>query len=100
MSDTKAYSPAYFQKKFKPITNHFRPHTTMFETTGEEHDYVVSCEPYRVFTLCEYEGQMLVYPGYHIVNRLGYYILPLTVVETIGNFITNITQEINSVQTI
>ena len=78
---SKAYSLTFFQKKFKPITNQFRPHTTMFETVGKEHDYIMSLQPYyahRIYTLCEYDGSMLVYPGYRLVNRLGYYVLPLT----------------------
>lgn len=49
----------------------------MFETYGEELDYVLSIansEPGRVWTWLDCDGEMVVGSGYHLVNRVGYFI--------------------------
>jgi hypothetical protein len=61
--------------KFKPKTNHFRQHGEMlYETYGEEVEYVQSIHPNFVWTLVTGDECDLIVAGYSYVNRLGYYI--------------------------
>ena len=51
----------------------------MFETYGEEHDYVLSVARERngdsfIWTLVDGDGVDAIVAGYHIVNRLGYFV--------------------------
>ena len=63
--------------KYQPIQNHFDG-SDKFETYGEELDYVLSIantEPARVWTLVEGDdGNLYISSGYHLVNRLNYFI--------------------------
>jgi hypothetical protein len=48
-----------------------------YETFGEDIRTVKAADPSRVLTLVDdYCGKSIVLPGFHFVNRLGYYILP------------------------
>jgi hypothetical protein len=63
-------------EKYKPIKNHLvkDPDQQMFETYGEELEYVQSIEPNRIWTYLDGDMSSLVCAGYHFVNRIGYYI--------------------------
>ena len=64
-------------KKFKPIQNKFypnEPETKMFETYGEEVEFVNNYDHRYVWTNLTGEMSDLVCAGYHYVNRIGYYI--------------------------
>ena len=76
-----------WEEKYQPIKNHFsEPQGEFadefvedkFETYGEELDYVLSIadtEPKRVWTLVEGDDSNLyITSGYHLVNRLNYFI--------------------------
>ena len=66
-----------WEAKFKPKTNHFRipNHGEMiYETYGEEVEYVKSLDPKYVWTFVSGDGADLLVAGYAYVNRLGYYI--------------------------
>ena len=76
-----------WEVKYQPIKNHFsEPQGEFadefvedkFETYGEELDYVLSIantEPARVWTLVEGDDSNLyITSGYHLVNRLNYFI--------------------------
>ena len=76
-----------WEAKYQPIKNHFsEPQGEFadefvedkFETYGEELDYVLSIantEPARVWTLVEGDDSNLyIVSGYHLVNRLNYFI--------------------------
>lgn len=76
-----------WEQKYQPIKNHFsEPQGEFadefvedkFETYGEELDYVLSIadtEPKRVWTLVEGDDDNLyITSGYHLVNRLNYFI--------------------------
>lgn len=64
--------------KYQPIQNHIDPHAgDKFETYGAELDYVLSIantEPARVWTLVDGEDGLYITSGYHLVNRLNYFI--------------------------
>jgi hypothetical protein len=65
-----------WEDKFKPIKNQFRndPDETMFETYGEEVDFVSNYDNKYVWTYLQGDMSDLICAGYHYVNRLGYYI--------------------------
>lgn len=73
-----------WQAKYKPIQNHFDENASwggiMFETYGEEYDYVISVNeksPDRVWTIVDDGDKSWVTSGWHYVNRLGYVITEL-----------------------
>lgn len=63
---------------YKPIPNHFTPHAafdgTMFETFGEELEYINSISPEFIWTWIEGDGGSYIIDGRHFVNRLGYFV--------------------------
>lgn len=65
-----------WENKFKPIKNHFSkdPDETMFETYGEEVEYVQKADNKYIWTNIQGDMSDLIVAGYHYVNRLGYYI--------------------------
>ena len=68
---------------YKPVTNHLVPHGAsingwMFETYGEEYEFVKHADQDKVWTVIDGEGSKLyVVAGWHFVNRLGYIITEL-----------------------
>jgi hypothetical protein len=67
-----------WQERFKPIKNHFAkndPDLEMFETYGEEVEFVISkAEENKVWTWADGDYCSFVSNGYHFVNRIGYYV--------------------------
>jgi hypothetical protein len=65
-----------WEDKFKPIHNHFSndPDQNMFETYGEEVEYVIKQDSKHIWTWIQGDMSDLIVAGYHYVNRLGYYI--------------------------
>jgi hypothetical protein len=61
---------------FKPKTNHFNNHEYdyLYETFGQDIEYVKSMHPNFIWTLVSGDGCDLIVAGYAYVNRLGYYI--------------------------
>jgi hypothetical protein len=65
--------------KYQPMENHIDTNAgDKFETYGEELDYVLSIantEPARVWTLVDGDdGNLYITSGYHLVNRVNYFI--------------------------
>jgi len=73
-----------FDEQYPLITNHINPNASwafgdgpgcLFETYGEELDFVRSQDPSTVWTLVDGDdGNQCVISGYHLVNRIGYLI--------------------------
>ena len=72
-----------FAAIFRPKRNHLDEHAsydwsdgfgTLFETFGEELAYVRSQDPFYIWTLVECDGILFVISGFHMVNRLGYFV--------------------------
>ena len=65
-----------FSDKYKPIINKFSkdPTEVMYETYGEEVEYIQNYDPKYVWTYVTGDMCDLIIAGYHYVNRLGYYI--------------------------
>ncbi len=64
---------------YEPVRNHLskNPSGDLFETYGIELGYVLGVAdstPARVWTLVEGDEGTYIISGYHLVNRLGYYI--------------------------
>jgi hypothetical protein len=62
--------------KFKPKTNHFhnQEYYRMYETYGEEVEYVKSIHPNFVWTYVDGDMSSYIVAGMAYVNRIGYYI--------------------------
>lgn len=66
--------------KYKPIKNHLYKYADpdgtmkMFETYGEEVEYIQNYDPKYVWTYVTGDMCDLLVAGYHYVNRLGYYV--------------------------
>ena len=65
-----------FIKQYKPIKNTFNQDSghdgLMFETYGEEYEYVYNFPNYQIWTLHD-DGNTIV-SGIHFINHLGYFI--------------------------
>jgi hypothetical protein len=79
--DTPAYTEyqgwSAWENKFKPIKNHFRDpqhNEIMFETYGEELEFVKAQDPRYVWTNIQGDYSDLIVAGFAYVNRLHYYI--------------------------
>lgn len=66
--------------RYRPEHNFLSPEEAsfggmMFETYGEEHSYVERVAPHRVWTYVDTEdGGLAIVNGYHLVNRIGYFV--------------------------
>ena len=69
-----------WESKYKPIANpnaEDECSADRFETYGEDLDYVLNIEnttPKRVWTLEDIDGQLIICAGYHLVNRINYFV--------------------------
>lgn len=70
-----------FYERFNRIKNHIDDNAAfdgcMFETYGEELKFVQKIAqetPKKVWTITECDGRMCYDSGFHLVNRLGYFI--------------------------
>jgi hypothetical protein len=67
-------------EKYKPIKNHITKYPNkdadydMFETYGDEQEYVYSLDEKLVWTEVQGDCSMLLLAGRHFVNRLNYYV--------------------------
>lgn len=70
---------------YEPISNHIDPNASfqdadgvgiMFETFGEELEYVLSIEPSRIWTYMDSEenDEPIIVSGYHLASRIGHFI--------------------------
>ena len=68
-----------FLEHYKPVDNKLVDNAAydgnMFETYNEELDYIRSVNTNKIWTLVTGDfNQLVITPGYHIVNRLGYFL--------------------------
>lgn len=76
MSKRVSLTWSEFEEQFKPIKNSFRKHSEdfMYETYGEELDFVRSAPENTIWTYSQIDYGFVISEGYHFVNRLGYYV--------------------------
>ena len=69
-----------FFEQHKPIDNHIVGvenavyNGKMFETFGEEYREIIRTPKEKLWTIVETDTGMVLLPGYHYVNRMGYFI--------------------------
>lgn len=67
-----------FTETYQLLPNHLVPDSpyegTMFETFGDELEFVLSQPINNVWTLKDCDGELIVEQGLHFVDRLGYFI--------------------------
>ena len=70
-----------WEDKYKPVQNHINGDASwdgvMYETYGEEYDYVMkvaSLQPHKVWTWVDGDNGTYIINGWHMVNRIGYFI--------------------------
>jgi hypothetical protein len=78
-----------FDDRYKLVPNHLNPNagwaygdsnSCLFETFGEELDYVRTQDPRTIWTLVDgSDGDLYLQSGYHFVNRIGYLLSTLPV---------------------
>ena len=72
-------------KEYEPVINHIDPNASfddgdggvMFETYGPELKFVLNCakaNPLHVWTYMDGKNYPIVCEGYHLVNRIGYFV--------------------------
>ncbi len=61
-------------EKFKPKDNHINGQGKMYDTYGEEYDYIKSLDQKYVWTYVDGDMSSLIIAGHHWVNRIGYYV--------------------------
>ncbi len=84
----KTISEAEFFDTYKPVPNPFVAHAawngSMLETYGPELERVkevLALEPNKVWTVLDVDGALIVSSGFHHVNRMGYIITEVPVLE-------------------
>ena len=67
-----------FFDTYKPIANQFDSNASwggcMFETYGEELEFVMAQDPNHIWTIVDGEDDVEITNGYHLVNRIGYFV--------------------------
>lgn len=71
-----------WEEKYQPLKNHIDNdgfwENDKFETYGEELDFVRAQDPSYIWTLVEGDdGNLYIVNGYHLVNRLNYFVTNL-----------------------
>jgi hypothetical protein len=75
-----------WDKNYLPVNNKFDKDASfngvMYETYGEELEYVIAQDNNKIWTLVDTsEGDTVIINGYHLVNRIGYFITTFGWVE-------------------
>ena len=68
-----------WEAKYKPIKNHITgENDDKFETYGEELEFVRAQDPRAIWTLVDGDdGNLYIVDGYHLVNRVNYFVTNL-----------------------
>ncbi len=78
MNSLETLTVEEWDSRYKPMTNVLDPNASwdgvMFETYGEEHNTVRKYPNNRVWTYIDGDNGTYLIAGYHIVNRIGYFI--------------------------
>ena len=82
-------------KKYKPLKNHLSKSDNeyMFETFGEEWEYIKGANTAHVWTWVDGDMSSLIIAGMAFVNRLGYYITEVPWTDTDECVLLSVEQE-------
>ena len=83
-----------WEQKYKPMINSLGDNDPedcqdMFETYGEELEFVRNSDPKKIWTCIDsdFSDDTVIINGYHLVNRIGHYVCEVPVaddVESLG----------------
>jgi hypothetical protein len=81
--------------KFKPKTNHFGNNESdrMYETYGEEWEYIKSLDPKYVWTFLSGDMCDVMVAGIAFVNRLGYYVCEVPWEDDMDSVLLSVEEE-------
>jgi hypothetical protein len=81
--------------KFKPKTNHFgnNENDRMYETYGEEWEYIKSLDPKYVWTFLSGDMCDVMVAGIAFVNRLGYYVCEVPWEDDMDSVLLSVEEE-------
>jgi hypothetical protein len=79
MNDFKEMTMEEWEATYKPIPNNIDTNASfdglMFETYGDEYEFVKSANPLCIWTYGDGDdGGSYIWNGFHLINRLGYFI--------------------------
>ena len=79
MNDFKEMTMEEWEATYKPILNNIDTNASfdglMFETYGDEYEFVKSANPLCIWTYGDGDdGGSYIWNGFHLINRLGYFI--------------------------
>jgi hypothetical protein len=79
MNDFKEMTMEEWESTYKPILNNIDTNASfdglMFETYGDEYEFVKSANPLCIWTYGDGDdGGSYIWNGFHLINRLGYFI--------------------------
>jgi hypothetical protein len=82
-------------EKFKPKTNHFgnNENDRMYETYGEEWEYIKSLDPKYVWTFLSGDMCDVMVAGIAFVNRLGYYVCEVPWEDDMDSVLLSVEEE-------
>jgi len=60
--------------KYKPMTNHLTNDGISYETYGDELEYILLQDDRHVWTEMDGDDGVYIVNGYHLVNRISYYL--------------------------
>lgn len=67
-----------WEENYKPIDNPINRSSgwdgKVFETYGKELEYILNQDPKKVWTWWDTDGGTEIVAGYHLVNRIGYFV--------------------------
>jgi len=76
--------------KYKPMKNHIDTNSAceglMFETYGPELEFVQQQDLKCVWTYIEEDGELYVVSGFHVVDRIGYFVTEVALNEGCVDF--------------
>ena len=60
--------------KYKPMTNHLTNDSISYETYGDDLEYILLQDDRHVWTEMDGDDGVYIVNGYHLVNRINYFI--------------------------
>ena len=85
-----------WEAKYKPIPNPFvkSPDQLMFETYGEEYEFVkTKIDSQQVWTYVDGDMSSLIMAGFGIVNRIGYYVTEIPWEDSMDYVLLSVEEE-------
>lgn len=85
-----------WESTYKPIKNSFGErgwNGLMFETHGKDLEFILKQNPQNVWTWWDTENGSSIAAGYHLVNRIGYFVTEKQWTEPMESYDVEISEE-------